>query len=147
MSTIFELQPQISFMSVWTPHYKPLPGEAIQTIIAILIFCYFYAILIPIVSITIGITVRIAITIGIRISVGITIRIITTGGRITTGIVCIRMKTGITIRITRGFTITINITIQITLRRTMTSKPTALGKWGRQTNGQTHKMFFAHNTV
>jgi hypothetical protein len=29
----------------------------------------------------------------------------------------------------------------------MTSKPTALGKWGRQTNGQTHKMFFAHNTV
>jgi hypothetical protein len=41
--------------------------------------------------------------------VGITIRIII--GRITTGIICIRIKMGITIRITVRFTITINITI------------------------------------
>jgi hypothetical protein len=44
----------------------------------------------------------------IRISVGITTRIIT-GGRIT-GIICIRIKMGITI----GFTVTISITLRIT---------------------------------
>jgi hypothetical protein len=46
------------------------------------------------------------ITIGIwiRISVGITIE-----GRIT-GLICIRMKVGVTTRITVGFTITISIT-------------------------------------
>jgi hypothetical protein len=25
MSTIFELQPQISFILAWTPHYMPVP--------------------------------------------------------------------------------------------------------------------------
>jgi hypothetical protein len=45
----------------------------------------------------------------IRISVGITIEIII-GGRITTGIICIR-KMVIIVRITIGFTITISITI------------------------------------
>jgi hypothetical protein len=52
MSTIFELQPWISFISAWTQHYMPVPHkppEADQTVIVILIFCYFYAILIPIV--------------------------------------------------------------------------------------------------
>jgi hypothetical protein len=45
----------------------------------------------------------------IRVSVGITTRIII-GGRITTGIICIR-KMGITMRITIGFKIIISITI------------------------------------
>jgi hypothetical protein len=68
MPKIFELQPQISFVSAWTQHYMPVPHktqEANQAIIVILIFCYFYAILIPIViliSITSGITI-IAVTI------------------------------------------------------------------------------------
>jgi hypothetical protein len=48
----------------------------------------------------------------IRISVGITIRII--GGRITTGIICIR-KMGITVIIKIGFTITLSIIIRITI--------------------------------
>jgi hypothetical protein len=77
----------------------------------------------------------------IRISVGITTRIII-GGRITTGIICIR-KMGITVRITIGFTITISITI---LKRTMTSGLTVVGKRGRQTHGRTHNMLFAHTT-
>jgi hypothetical protein len=82
-------------------------------------------------------TVEITITIGmrIRISVGITIRIIK-GGRITTGIICIR-KIGITV----GFNITIRIII---LKGTMTSKLTVVGKQGRQTHGWTHNIFFAH---
>jgi hypothetical protein len=91
-------------------------------------------------------TVETTITIGMRerISVGITIRII--GGRITTGIICIR-KMGITMRITIGFKITISITIRITiLKRTMTSGLTVVGKQGRQTHGRTHNMFFAHTT-
>jgi hypothetical protein len=68
-------------------------------------------------------------------SVGIIIRIII-GGRITTGIICIR-KMGITI----GFTITISITTRITiLKRIMTSGLTVVGKWGRQTHGRTHNM-------
>jgi hypothetical protein len=75
----------------------------------------------------------------IRISVGITIII---GGRITTGIICIR-KMGVTVRIKIGFTITISITIRITiLKRTITSGLTVVGKWGRQT----HNMFFAYTT-
>jgi hypothetical protein len=80
--------------------------------------------------------VEITITIGmrIRILVGITIRII--GGRITTGIICIR-KMGITMRIT------IRITI---LKRKMSSGLTVVGKQGRQTHGRTHTMFFAHTT-
>jgi hypothetical protein len=73
----------------------------------------------------------------IRISVGITIRIII-GGRITTGIICIRKM-----EITIGFTITIRITI---LKRTLTSGLTVVGKRGRQTHGRTHNMFFAHTT-
>jgi hypothetical protein len=92
-------------------------------------------------------TVEITITIGmrIRISAGITIRIII-GGRITTGIICIR-KMGITMRITIGFKITISITIRITiLKRTMTYGLTVVGKQGRQTHGRTHNMFFAHTT-
>jgi hypothetical protein len=47
------------------------------------------------------------ITIGIRIRISVGIIII--GGRITTGIICIRIKMGITTRITIGFTITIQI--------------------------------------
>jgi hypothetical protein len=46
----------------------------------------------------------------IRILVGITIRIII-GGRITTGIISIRIKIAITISITIEFTVTISITI------------------------------------
>jgi hypothetical protein len=62
--------------------------------------------------------------------VGATIIII--GGRITTGIICVRIKMGITIRITVGFTITISITIQITtLKRTVTSGLTVVGKRAR----------------
>jgi hypothetical protein len=81
----------------------------------------------------------------IRISVGITMRIIK-GGRITTGITCIR-KMGMTMRITIGFKITISITIRMTiLKRTMTSWLTAVGKQGRQTHRRTHNMFFAHTT-
>jgi hypothetical protein len=50
------------------------------------------------------------------------------GGRITTGIICIRIK--------MGMTITISETIRITtLKRTMTSRPTVVGKWGRQAHG------------
>jgi hypothetical protein len=78
--------------------------------------------------------------------VGITIRIIR-GGRITTGIICIRIKMGVTTRIIIGFTITISITTRITLKRTMTSGLTVVGKRGRQTHGPTHKMFFTHNTA
>jgi hypothetical protein len=91
--------------------------------------------------------VEITITIGmrIRISVEITIRIII-GGKITTGIICIR-KMGITVRITIGFTITISITIQITiLKRTKTSGLTVVGKQGRQTHGRTHNMLLAYTT-
>jgi hypothetical protein len=92
-------------------------------------------------------TVEITITIGMRkrISVEITIRPIK-GGRITTGIICIR-KTGITMRMAIGFKITISITIRITiLKGTMTSELTVVGKRGRQTHGWTHNMFFAHTT-
>jgi hypothetical protein len=71
----------------------------------------------------------------IRISVGITIRIII-GGRMTTGIICIR-KMGITVRITITKSITIRITI---LKRTMTSGLTVVGKRGRQTHGRTHNI-------
>jgi hypothetical protein len=81
MSRIFELQSLVSFVSAWTQHYMPLPHKprlANQTIIVILIFCYFFVILIPIVilvSTTIGITIWIAITITMRITIGIWIRI------------------------------------------------------------------------
>jgi hypothetical protein len=62
----------------------------------------------------------------VRISVGITIRIIK-GGRITTGIICIK-KMGITVIIKIGFTIAISITIRITiLKRTITSGFTVVG--------------------
>jgi hypothetical protein len=89
---------------------------------------------------------KITITIGMRIkiSVGITIRIII-GGRITTGIICIR-RMGIAVRITIGFTITISITIRITtFKRTMTSGLTVVGKQGRQTHRLTRNVFFAQN--
>jgi hypothetical protein len=81
----------------------------------------------------------------IRMSVGITIRIII-GGRITTGIICIR-KMEITVIIKIGFTITTSITIRITiLKRTITSGLTVVGKRGRQTHGRTHNKFFAYTT-
>jgi hypothetical protein len=59
-SRIFELQPLISFVSAWTQYCMPLPCKprlANQTMTVILIFCYFYVILIPIVILvsTIGI--------------------------------------------------------------------------------------------
>jgi hypothetical protein len=80
MSTIFELQPQISFVSARTQHCMPVPHkpqEANKRIIVILICCYFCAILIPIViltvSIRIGITIRIEITTATRTTIGITI--------------------------------------------------------------------------
>jgi hypothetical protein len=68
------------------------------------------------------------------------------GGRITTGIICIR-KMGITVRITIGFTIAISITIRIIiLKRPMTSGLTVVGKRGRPTHGRTHNMLFSHTT-
>jgi hypothetical protein len=66
--------------------------------------------------------------------VRITITIII-GGRITIGIICIRIMR-ITMRITIGFTIT-SITTRITiLKRTMTSGLTVVRR-GRQTHGRT----------
>jgi hypothetical protein len=64
------------------------------------------------------------------------------GGRMPIGIIiCRRMKVGITIRIT------VSVTVQITTsKRAVTSGP-AVGKWGRQTHGQAHKMFFTHTTA
>jgi hypothetical protein len=60
----------------------------------------------------------------------------------------IRIALTITMRITVGFTMTISISIQITtLKRTVTSGLTVIGKQGRQTHGRTHNMFFAHTTV
>jgi hypothetical protein len=54
------------------------PQEANQTIIVILIFSYFYAILVPIiiliVSITIGVSIKITMRITVRITTGITKR-------------------------------------------------------------------------
>jgi hypothetical protein len=126
------------------------------------LYCVIHTeILIPIVIITTGITIRIAITIRIttgititigtrikiRKSMGITIRIII-GGRITGITICIRIKMGIAIKITMGLTMTISITIQIAiLKGTMTSEPTVVGKWGRHTHGQANKMDFAHTTA
>jgi hypothetical protein len=74
----------------------------------------------------------------IRMSVGITIRIIK-GGRITTGIICIK----------NGNNNENNNSIQNNnkynnIKRTMTSWLTVVGKQGRQTHGRTHNMFFAH---
>jgi hypothetical protein len=84
--------------------------------------------------------------IGMRIRRSVGITIIRIGGRITTGMICIR-KMVITMRITIGFKITISITIRITiLKRTMTSGLTVVGKQGRQTHGRAHTMFFAHTT-
>jgi hypothetical protein len=79
---------------------------------------------------------------------GITIKTII-GGRIATGIIiCIRIKMGITISVTIGLTITISATIRITtLKETMTSGPTVVGKRGRQTHGRAHKMFFTNTTA
>jgi hypothetical protein len=133
VSRIFKVQPPISFVSAWAQHYMPVTHKTRkvnQTIIVILICCYFYTILIPlvilVVSITIGITIRMAIT--MRITIGITITkgmriwilvgiaIIITRGGITTGI-CIRIKMRITIRITIGFTITISIIRITTLKK------------------------------
>jgi hypothetical protein len=134
MSRIFQLQPRISFVSAWTEHYMPIlhkPREAAQTIIVILIFCYLYAIFIPIGSLIVS------------IRIGITIRIIT-GIITTTGIICIRIKMGITIRITIGFTITIRIT---TLKRTMTFGLIVVGERSRQTHGRTHKLCCTHTTA
>jgi hypothetical protein len=77
----------------------------------------------------------------------VTIKIII-GGRITTGIICIRIKMGVTRTIKIGFTITISITTRITtLKITMTSGLTVVGIQGRQTHGRTHKMFFTHTTA
>jgi hypothetical protein len=54
---------------------------------------------------------------------------------------------GITVRIKIGFTITISITTRITtLKRTITSGLTVVGKRCRQTHGRTHNVFFAHTT-
>jgi hypothetical protein len=79
--------------------------------------------------------------------VGITIRIII-GGRITTGIICIKIEMEATTRIIIGFTITISITTRITtLKRTMTYGLTVVGERGRQTHGRTHNMFFTHTTA
>jgi hypothetical protein len=74
----------------------------------------------------------------------ITTKIIIIGGRITTGIICIGIKMGVTPRIIIGFKIIISIT---TLKITMTSGLTVVGKRGRQTHGRTHKMFFTHTTA
>jgi hypothetical protein len=77
----------------------------------------------------------------------ITIKIII-GGRVTTGIIRIRIKMGVTTRIIVGFTITISTTTRITtLKRTVTSGLTVVGKRGRQTHGRNHKMFFTHTTA
>jgi hypothetical protein len=75
----------------------------------------------------------------------ITIKIIIEG-RITTGIICIRIKMGVTTRIIIGFTIIIATRIT-TLKITMTSGLTVGGIQGRQTRGRTHKMFFTHTTA
>jgi hypothetical protein len=75
----------------------------------------------------------------------ITIKIII-GGRITTGIICIRIKMGVTTIIIIRFTITVTTRIT-TLKITVTSGFTVVGIQGRQTHGRTHKMFFTHTTA
>jgi hypothetical protein len=56
-------------------------------------------------------------------------------------------KMGVTTRKIIGFTITSITTRITTLKRTMTSGLTVVVRWGRQTHGRTHKMFFTHTTA
>jgi hypothetical protein len=51
---------------------------------------------------------------------------------------------GITVRITG----TVSVTIQVTISKgTVTSRPTLVGRWGRQTHGQVHKMLFTYTAA
>jgi hypothetical protein len=95
-------------------------------------------------EITIGLTITTEIL--TRISMGVTVRIVIEG-RIRTGIIFIRIKMQITIKIIQ-FTITVSKTIQRTmLKRTMPSGLTVVGKQDRQTHRQTHMLFFTHTTA
>jgi hypothetical protein len=74
--------------------------------------------------------------------VGITIRIIR---GIITAVMCMKMRI---IIVTIGFTISVYITIQITtLKRTVKSRLTVVGKVGILMHEWAHKLFFTHTAA
>jgi hypothetical protein len=63
---------------------------------------------------------RNTITVRMRMWVSVGITIIIIGGGITTGIICVRIKMGIRVRLTVGFTVSVAVQVT-TLKRTVIS--------------------------